>query len=164
MATQGEVAEHLDLSDRSVRDLISRGVFSKTGRGALDLDACRVSYLRHLRERAAGRASDAAEAEGLNIEVERARLAKEQADHYAMKNAERRNELVEYAPWIDAIRQIIAMTQGRLRRVPGQVQGLDPKMKARIADALDDALEDLTLTRVEEELGRDGEDGGSEDD
>lgn len=57
MATQAEIGLHLDLSDRSVRDLISRGVLPQSPRKALDLDACRIAYIRHLRETAAGRAA-----------------------------------------------------------------------------------------------------------
>jgi hypothetical protein len=50
MATQLEAAAHLDLFDRSIRDLVSKGVLDV---GPNDLDACRVDYIR--RQIAAGR-------------------------------------------------------------------------------------------------------------
>lgn len=45
-----EVAQHLDLSTRQIRELQSAGVFSK---GAT-LDEARLAYIRRLREQAAG--------------------------------------------------------------------------------------------------------------
>ncbi len=58
MATQKQVGEHLELSDRSIRYLIARGVLERSGRRKFDVDACRRAYLRHLREIAAGRAAE----------------------------------------------------------------------------------------------------------
>ncbi|UEX76804.1 hypothetical protein [Sediminicurvatus halobius] len=55
MATQREIAEHLDLSERRVRDLLAElGVDHREA----SLDEVRVSYIRHLRELAAGRGGD----------------------------------------------------------------------------------------------------------
>lgn len=56
LATQGEIGANLDLSERSVRQLMADGVIPQGVRGEHDLDACRVAYIRHLREIAAGRA------------------------------------------------------------------------------------------------------------
>lgn len=156
MATQAEIAEHLDLTPRSVRTLISRGVFNKSGRGQLDIDACRIAYVRYLRERAAGRASDGAEAEGLDIMVERARLAKEQADHYAMKNAAMRGELVAVDDVTNAIVAVIGMAQGKLRTVPARIAKGDGDVLKRAQREIEDALEDLSAAQVKEEIGADG--------
>ncbi|MBP0446716.1 hypothetical protein J8J14_18220 [Roseomonas sp. SSH11] len=94
MATQAEVAAHLGLSQQAVSALIQRAILpGAAGKGGLDLDACRLAYVRHLREVAAGRAS-AESGEGLDLVQERARLAAEQADATAMKNAITRGELV----------------------------------------------------------------------
>lgn len=50
MSTQKEIAAHLDLSERRVRVLIKEGVLpSSKGRGGLDVDQCRVSYIGYLR-------------------------------------------------------------------------------------------------------------------
>ena len=50
MATQVEIAKHLDLSDRQVRNLLSEGVLpGSKGRGGFDMDACREAYIRYLR-------------------------------------------------------------------------------------------------------------------
>ncbi|MBP0492098.1 hypothetical protein [Roseomonas indoligenes] len=73
MATALEVAEHLDLTDRSVRELQKRGVLPQGKRGALDLGECRLAYIRHLREQAAGRAGTKDSKHSLA--TERARLS-----------------------------------------------------------------------------------------
>ena len=164
MATQADVAAHLDLTDRTVRDLKRRGVFGADGRGQMDLDACRIAYIRHLRERAAGRASDDAEAEGLDLTAERARLAREQADHFAMKNARERKELAPLADITAALVAVIEMAKAKLMRVPAKVAKSDGKLKARIADALEDALDELSVARVEEELGGGGQEGDDDGD
>lgn len=50
MATQQEIATHLDLSSRRVRELTKDGVLpSSKGRGGYDIDACRMAYIRYLR-------------------------------------------------------------------------------------------------------------------
>lgn len=50
MATQVEIAEHLFLSDKWVRELIKQGVIpSSGGRGGYDLDKCREAYIVYLR-------------------------------------------------------------------------------------------------------------------
>jgi phage terminase Nu1 subunit (DNA packaging protein) len=164
MATQAEVAAHLDLTDRTVRDLKKRGVFSADGRGQMDLDACRVAYIRHLRERAAGRSSDDAEAEGLDLTAERAALAREQRIHFAMKNAALRKELVPIAAYSAAVVAVLEMIKAKLGRVPAKVAKSDGKLKVRIADALEDALDELSVARIEEELGGDGDDDDADAD
>lgn len=55
MATQVEVGEHLDMTDRQVRKLLQSGVLpgSKPRQG-YDLEACRMAYIRHLRGQLSG--------------------------------------------------------------------------------------------------------------
>ncbi|KAA0572223.1 hypothetical protein FZ983_32145 [Azospirillum sp. B21] len=165
MANQAEVAEHLDITDRTVRDLKKRGIFNADARSQMDLDACRVAYIRHLRERAAGRASDDAEAEGLDLVAEKARLAKEQADNYAMRNAEKRGELVPIADYTAAVVSVIEMVKAKLNRIPAKVAKGDSRLKDRIATELEDALDELSTARIAEEMGggdEDEEDDGAE--
>jgi len=151
MATQAEVAAHLDLSDRSVRDLLDRGVLPNARRGALDLDQCRVAYIRHLRETAAGRAAGPA---ADDLTAERARLAREQADHFALKNAALRKELL---PRTDITRVVVAAFQivrDRLSALPARLAGplaasTDPAaVRGRLEDAVNGVLVELSETRV----------------
>lgn len=43
------VGKHLDLSRQRVPQLVAEGVFKKTKGGKLDLDECRIAYIRFLR-------------------------------------------------------------------------------------------------------------------
>ena len=55
MSTQQEVAAHLDLSSRRVRQMIADGIFpAGKGSGGLNLDDCRVAYVRYLRGLSSG--------------------------------------------------------------------------------------------------------------
>lgn len=50
MATQKELASHLDLQERRVRGLLKLGILPPSQpHGGLDLDACRLAYIRYLR-------------------------------------------------------------------------------------------------------------------
>jgi len=157
MATQREVASHLDLTDRAVRDLVARGVFPRA-KGTLALEACRVAYIRHLREIAAGRRSD--DDESLDLVAQRARLAKEQADEKALTNAQLRREVV---PSDDVERGYITLAttiSQRARAIaPAICEDLaaesDPaKCELLVETAIDDALSELA------NVGRELDDSG----
>lgn len=97
MATQKQVADHLDLSERQIRRLVKSGVLpAAKGPGGLKLDDCRLAYVRYLRGLASGQIepAEAADTHDLDLNTQRARLAREQADRVAMENAERRGELL----------------------------------------------------------------------
>ena len=49
MATQKEIAEHIDLTERHVRRLLKDGILPPSKAGGYDVDACRQSYIRYLR-------------------------------------------------------------------------------------------------------------------
>ncbi|MGY6214972.1 terminase small subunit [Methylolobus aquaticus] len=85
---QRELAEHLDLSERALRDLLSDlGIDHKQ----CTRDEVRVAYIRRLREQAAGRATSG----DLSLSEERAGLAREQK---LLARIRKRRELGEWAP------------------------------------------------------------------
>lgn len=151
MATQAEIGAHLDLSDRSVRELLSKGVLPPARRGEHDLDACRLAYLRHLRAVAAGRALGPA---GDDLTVERARLAREQADHFALNNAAKRRELLPRADITQAVTGVFGIVRERLSSFPGRLAGplarlTDPAaVRMRLEEAVNEALIELSEERV----------------
>ena len=55
MATQKEIANHLDMSDRNLREVLAK---LKIKSSKESLDNIRITYIRHLREQAAGRGGD----------------------------------------------------------------------------------------------------------
>jgi phage terminase Nu1 subunit (DNA packaging protein) len=60
------------------------------------MDELRLAYCAHLREVAAGRSSAKAQAAGLDLTAERARLSKLQADKVEIELAELRGEVVRW--------------------------------------------------------------------
>lgn len=162
MATDAEVGRHLDLSDRTVRSLKAKGILPDAPRGQMDVDACRVAYIRHLRDQAAGRSTEMGPKK-LDLMAEKARDAKESADARAMKNAIARGELVPAGALSAAIIGMIEMAKARLLKVPGIVARSDVALSDRIDRAIRDALKDLSATRVETVAGEE-DDGGDEPD
>ena len=149
MASQTEVAVHLDLSQSAVSQMVTGGILpAPAGRGGLDLAACRLAYVRHLREVAAGR-QPAAPGDGLDIIGERARLTKEQADSLAMKNDLARGQVVLVADAARIVGESCAAVRTSLLALPSN---LAPKLarvsrpveiQALLATAVHDALEHL---------------------
>ena len=162
MATQKEVAAHLDLSDRQIRELQSTGVIQRpSGRGEYDLDACRVGYIRHLRAVAAGHRSADGE---LDLTAERARLSKEQADAQALKNAEARGELVPASQIESTWVRLFSTARIRLLAVPSKVAPLvvglerEAEVEAIVREHQTEALQELARARVTAEPEPDDED------
>lgn len=96
MATQAEVAQHLDLSDRWVRKLTAEGVLpGSKGKGGFDLEACRMAYIRYLRGISSNQVKpelDPEYPEGIDplaehkLTQERLRLTAAQAEGQELKN------------------------------------------------------------------------------
>jgi phage terminase Nu1 subunit (DNA packaging protein) len=109
MSTQKEVGENLDLSDRRVRELIKTGILpGSKGNGGLDIDACRLSYIRHLRGLASGQVR--INEDDLELNQERAKLAVQQE-----RKLKRENDLAEkmIAP-VSLITEAIAKTASQI--------------------------------------------------
>lgn len=121
--SQAEIAEHLDISERRVREIATEWAIDSR---EVSLVAWRVRYLRQLREQAAGRAA----AGDLDLASERARLAKEQADRISMQNAVTRKEL---AP-AELIEEILTRTGAKAARlldtIPGELKRRAPQLTA----------------------------------
>ena len=121
MATQTEVASHLDLSQSAVSQLVTEGIFAASERrGGLDVDACRVAYIRRLREQAAGRAPIGDGPADLDLVAERARLAKEQADAQGMRNDVMRGSVVLAADVAAVVGSCCATIRNRLLALPSE--------------------------------------------
>lgn len=87
MATQKQIATHLDLSERRVRDLLSELGLPTKG---CSLDDARTAYIRDLREKAAGRYT----AGDMDLSKERARLTHHQANIAELDEDIKRGKLI----------------------------------------------------------------------
>jgi terminase small subunit / prophage DNA-packing protein len=110
--TQGEFAALVGITQQAVSDLQKRHVLRQSVTGAAWL----LAYCEHLREQAAGRAGQLAEA--------RAALDNERREEIAMRNAVKRRE---YLPAV-----IIAQVLARMgRQIAGILDGLVPAVRRR---------------------------------
>ena len=123
----------------------------KSGRKALDLDACRVAYIRHIREVASGRATGA---EVNHLTAERARLAREQADGQSIKNAISRQQLLPRAEITRAVVASFQHVRDRLSALPARLAGPMARMteqaetRAALTRAVDEVLCELSESRI----------------
>ncbi|WP_342249372.1 terminase [Sphingomonas sp. OTU376] len=142
--TRPQLAALFGKSSRWIGELRSKGELPDDG--ASWAENLEMWIDRHLPEQ--GGAAD-----GLDLDRERARLAKEQADSKEMDNAERRGELVSRPDITLAFASVIALAVSRLQLVPDVVAKGDSKLRQRIETAMNDALEELSMARVEESMG-----------
>jgi phage terminase Nu1 subunit (DNA packaging protein) len=131
--SQLELAEHLDLSDRRVREVLTElGVDHRQA----TRDEIRIRYIRKLREEAAGRATVGK----LNLADERADLARQQKLRTQVKLYQ---ELGQWAP-IEHLTLILsrvaAQVAGILDSIPVQLRLRFPELTAEQLDLIKEAL------------------------
>lgn len=137
-----DLCDLLGVSSGTLTQLKQRGIAVHLGRNAYDLGATVRQYCAHLRGVASGRGGEEHTA---SLTAERARLAKEQADAQALKNAALRRELVAAADveraWGDVLRQVrarILAVPSRVRQslslAPGDVELIDRELRAALSE------------------------------
>ncbi|HID29441.1 MAG TPA: hypothetical protein EYP19_05490, partial [Desulfobacterales bacterium] len=87
-----DLCDLFDLSPAGLADLKKRGIAIHCGHDSYDLTATTQAYVVHLRGEASGRGTGE---QAVSLTNERTRLAKEQADAAAIKNAKMRGDLVD---------------------------------------------------------------------
>lgn len=136
---QAAVAALLGLSSRRISQLSEEGIAVRIGPGTFDAAVTIQNYIRHV----AGKAGNAAS--NLDLNAEKARLAKEQADGQAMKNAQLRGELVEAEAVAQEWESIVADVRSAMLAVPG-------RLRRRAGGALDAAAISLVDHEIREAL------------
>lgn len=151
MATQSDVAAHLDLSQAAVSQLVNEGVLpTPAGRGGLDLGASRIAYIRRLREQAAGRAPLGDGPVDLDLVRERARLAKGQADAQEMRNDVMRGLVVLVTDVAAIVGRQFSSIRTRLLAIPAEramrihQASTVPETQQLLHDAVHDVLTELS--------------------
>jgi len=106
--TQSEIAKHLDLGVRRLRDFLTDGVIEK----GCTLDEARVAYIRWLREMAAGRAGTG------NPNHEKARYDKLRADQVELKIAVEKSQLIPLELATSIISKMIMAARSHFLSLP----------------------------------------------
>lgn len=146
MATIKSVAEHLDLSNVRVHDLFNENILIKSGKsGGQDLDDCRVRYIRYLRSLSKGKNTNSGD-----LNEERTRLTKAQADRAELELQEKEGELIS----TDIIKTIwsdyVANVRSKLLALPSKLghltQAADTYAEAEaiIKESIYECLEELS--------------------
>ncbi len=134
--TQTEFAVIVGISQPAVSGLLARGIIREGGTVGEWVE----QYCDHLREQAAGRAASG----DLDLAVERARLAKEQADKVAMHNAVTRGELAPVA----AMEAVIATVGTRVGKILDTIPGLVRRRVPGVgSDVIDHIASDIAKCR-----------------
>ena len=135
--TAAELGEHIGMATRSVVELAKRGIAVKAAPNRYRLKELIARYCDDLRRQAKGKGGEAAAAE-------RGRLAKEQADAIALRNARQRGSLVDAEAvereWSDILRTV----RSGILAIPSRLTHLAPQERAAL---------DGELRRVLTELG-----------
>ena len=150
MATIKEVAEHLDLTTKRMHELFNENVLIKTGKsGGQDKDDCRVRYIRYLRVLARGKNTNSGD-----LNEERTRLTKAQADRAELELQEKEGDLISS----DVIKTIwsdyVSNTRSKLLALPSKLGHLtqaaesyaeaEAIIKAAVYECLEELSEDAT--------------------
>lgn len=120
--SQEAFGDLVGITQPAVSDLMKRGVIADGGAAGVWL----LAYTKHLRDQAAGRGDG-------ELANERARLAREQADAQAMKNAQARREV---AP-VGVIEEVLAHVG---RQIATVIEGIQPKLRRQFPDLTGDQL------------------------
>lgn len=139
-----DLAALLGVSTRTITDLAAREIVIKAERGRYNLEASVTAYCNHLREVAAGRGGEQGV---LDLTIERARLAKEQADAQELKNAVTRGELLPASDvereWSDILARVRSGMLAVTSRIRGRISTIDATQAAIIDTEIREALEAL---------------------
>ena len=114
MATQSEVAAHLDISVRAWADMKNKLDIPKRP----TLDEARIAYIRNIREVAAGRTS---EKSSYDLVAERGRLAHHQANVEELKEKQMRGELIASEDVASMWGEMLLSMRAKILALPGKL-------------------------------------------
>ncbi|AJY28731.1 hypothetical protein BTM_3144 [Burkholderia thailandensis 34] len=114
MPTQQQIAEHLDLDQSAVSRFVDKVGFDYR---SATIDETRIAYVRHLREIAAGRASES----GIDLVAERAMNERVDREIKMLTLAEKKGLLVNAAQLEQAYGQMVGAFQTELLSLPDKL-------------------------------------------
>jgi phage terminase Nu1 subunit (DNA packaging protein) len=137
MATQVEVAEHIDLSVRQVQRLIKNGIIpSAKGNGGYDLEACTKSYISYLRAMAKRADNSGDTEEDIDINRERALNLRVDTRLKELKEEQLRGELAPVALIGWTLNKVSAQVSSVLDSIPLKVKRRIPTLTSTQVDLI----------------------------
>lgn len=160
--TAHDLGAIVGVSERRIRELRDQGVIPDNGQGRYILGEAVAAYCAHLRP-SQGRAAAGGSAEDLDLTVERARKAKEEADRLEMQNAQMRHQLLARADVDAAVTAAFARVRARLIGLAAKLAPIlmtlqsAAEAQAAIREAINGVLRELSETTVADLCGDDGD-------
>ena len=146
MATRKELAEHIGVTPQTISDLIGKGVFTiGSGRSPVNIDACRIQYINHLRKAARYTKKDSVG----DIAEEKTKLTAAQARKAELEVEEMESNLIPAQlvedTWVSYVSNVRAKLLGLPSRIAHQVITVDkyPEAELIIKEQVHDALNEL---------------------
>ena len=141
MATQKEIAEHLDIGERHVRTLLKDSVIPKAKYNhGLSFDDCRKAYINFLRNNANSKPSSSDigsdESGSIDIESERAGLIQQQRINQTLKNDVLDGRSVPVEIVSDVLGRVLAQVASTLSAIPLNVKRKFPNIDKRAIDQI----------------------------
>lgn len=133
-ASQAQIAAHLDISQPRVAQFVGEGVFKPLPSRKLDPDACRIAYIRWLRDETRKSAQSAAAA----------RVQDARAKEIELRTAREEGRLVPLEGVQAVVADILGTYRYELTGVPA-ASTRDLSIRASIQQHLDDAIDRCRL-------------------
>lgn len=137
MASQKDVAEHLDLSTRQIRNLVQQAVMpGPKGQSGYNLDTCRLAYLNYLRQLSRRGVKEELSPEDIDIDKEKARLVRGQATMQDLKNEILEGRSVPTDLARDVLAKILVQVGGILATLPMNIKRKHPELEQRTIESI----------------------------
>lgn len=154
IVTMGELMNAHGVTQTTAEEWIRKGMPNESKNGVLTFNLAET--IRWRVERLTKRDE---------LSSERARLAREQADHTAMKNAERRGELIEMELVTEYVTKIISASRAKLLSLPRKLAPVvrfadtDAKCEAILEAHIHESLEELSNEQIRVSIAQTDEEG-----
>ncbi|MBN9459045.1 MAG: hypothetical protein J0I54_20625 [Bosea sp.] len=145
--SEEQLAKLLGCSDRNIRDLAKRQLVVKVAPGRYDLGRSVQTYVKHLRDQAAGHRSGEDD-----LVVERARLTRLQAEEIEVRLAVRRGELIAIDEVSPALERIVRAVQLSLLAVATKAAGRLPHLSRHDVGVVDALIRESLADAAVEKL------------
>jgi phage terminase Nu1 subunit (DNA packaging protein) len=146
MSSINEVCAWCNIAVPTFHDAVSRGVISKQPRGQYDIQAVARALIKDAQARKAGKGDYAS---NMDLSKERARLARQQTEAVALKNAATRGDLIPVSVVKRSAGIIVAAFRERVLSIPGKIAAAC-EMRSRgeieeiVRDEIHEALDELS--------------------
>jgi phage terminase Nu1 subunit (DNA packaging protein) len=141
--TTAELSRVLNISDRQIRNLAEKGIFTKLSRGKFNLTESVQAYISFKVNEFAGRMG--------SIKEERTRLIKLQADKVQFELNIARGDYLPFELFVPTWQELIGSSRSRLLSIPSTLKNKMPHLDNDVINSIDHSIREVLS-----EIGKDG--------